>query len=341
MNQDDISNSEMAVEKHSSKSYKDENSHSFEKTTFDNTNETQLVPVSVADIRGEIRQLDSNLKSSNDFDSFLEKPTRPISPYTGKPGRRIHKSQIAPSGSDFDRGITQGGNTLDIWIKTSPFFRQLPSDEQIDKLFTVPSIPQFKRGEKSQKWEETISKYVDSTRKTGDASKVEKIPKKRDYSQEVARYWIENSASFPIDKSIKKNKTRVHCLICGLVPEEITENNKNSEENKIRITKVPQIEGGPGYVSLSVEERLNAELQYVGMLDDDTDIVSNDDDIPFSADLGVLSTHINKMRPIVEEFQRNVVNSLPTFRYEDEKRKKIENDYAHLISAVKKAHKKQ
>lgn len=334
---------ELAGKKHSKKSFKTNGEPVARSLSVDNTGNSQNIPVSVADIRGVIRQLDSNIRSLNsmpEMESNSGRPTRPTTPYTGRPGRRSHTSKISPSGSDYDRSNVQASNTLDIWIRTKPFFRNTPADEQLSNLFAVPSIPAYTNVENSQHWIEIIGKYVDETRKIGDSCKIEKIPKKIDLNQEIAVYWKGKTPTFNIEKSIKKNKTTTHCLLSSLVPEQSNESHENQPKGRKSLTKVPVIDGASGYASISFEDRLKCELQYIGMLDEDEEFANQDNTRPFSTDLDLLSTHINKMRPVVEEFSRNVSAILPSIRIEEDKRTRIEHEYQSLITIARKLHKK-
>ena len=301
-------------------------------------------PSSVVDLRGEIASMDAQGSSKNSAVGKSSKlspqsPTsqRPLTPLTGpSQRRRKYTSAITPSSLSFDMdpNMLANQNNLDIWTKSAPFFAKIPTDEQIQKILTVPEPPDRENIQTSEKWDTLLQKYVDLTRSVTSCT-LEDLPNRKAFNESVSDYWKNANPSFHMERSLKKNKTQLHTLLSALVKEDpIDESTAQFTQDRKEMSLLPEL-CGVGYASLPFEERLRIELESCGMGDIEEENDEKEEQ-PFLNDMSVLETHINSMRPIVEEFHNEVNMMLPQMREMDEIRGKKMAEYHRLMLLRKK-----
>ena len=296
--------------------------------------------MNVVDLREEIASMNAQTgpqnRGVNKASKLSQFQSRPNSPFLNRPsGRRQHTSAIAPSSAsiDFDTGALGNKNMLDIWAKSLPFFGKVPSDADIDQLFAVPEPPQRDSVKKTENWYQTLQKYVEITRRATSCT-LEDLPNQKAKSDSTAVYWRNENPTFQVEDCIKKNKTQLHTLLSALVKEDpIPQETKPKGKRKQR-SLIPELNSG-GYMSLPFEERLEIELESCGMGDID-DGENDSNDRPFVNDMNVLKTHIDSMRPVVEDFHNEIKEKLPEIRKEDEERMNMMAEYHRLMQIRKK-----
>ena len=301
-------------------------------------------PSSVVDLRGEIASMDAQGSSKNSAVGKSSKlapqsPTsqRPLTPLTGPTQRRRkYTSAITPSSLSFDMdpNLMANQNSLDIWIKSAPFFAKIPTDEQIQKLFSVPKPPDHQHMKITDKWDHLLQKNVDLTRSMTSCT-LEDLPNRKAFNESISEYWKKETPKFHMERSLRKNKTQLHTLLSALVKEDpIDESTIQYTPERKEMSLLPE-SCGVGYSSLPFEERLKIELESCGMGDIEEN-KNEEDEQPFLNDMSVLEMHINSMRPIVEEFHNEVNAMLPHMREMDDIRSKKMAEYQRLMLLRKK-----
>lgn len=267
------------------------------------------------------------------------------------------------------------GNPLDIWVRSAPLFQSLPTEDDIDKICTKIAIDnnnsfavdrsfrkQNQNAAQSYHWSERFNEIVlasqKDSKKSNSGRQLMYLPQPPPSPSDISEYWNNRTPTFPISELQKENRSVVHCLLSAFVeadPDDPSQNNdivaSNSENNSddedfndnndnilSMHAPVPQIVYDE-YLCLPFEERLEIELQFAG-LEKPSHSMENGSNV-FTQDIEQFNKEMANLQPQIENFKNDIIQNLPSYKLDEERRISEQQTYQDRIREFKKKpHKK-
>ncbi|OHT11603.1 hypothetical protein TRFO_18859 [Tritrichomonas foetus] len=248
-----------------------------------------------------------------------------------------------------ERNTTQNtGNPLDIWVRSAPLFRPLPTEKDIDEICRAIDTEKLVGTTQSrQHWSDHLRDVVRNSQRESRKSKNQILqpPGKPPSPNEVSEYWRKRVPPFPIEDIQKNNRSTFHYLLSAFVeakplPKANDDDIDSPENNDFLLTHVllPRI-GCDDYLSHPFEERLELELQSAG-LEKPTEGQECCNDV-FSQEIEQYKEEINSLQPQIDLIHDEILSKLPEFVKDEERRMTEQQEYTELLKEFRrKTHKK-
>lgn len=238
------------------------------------------------------------------------------------------------------------GNALDIWIRSSPLFQPLPSVEEIDEICrAIDTDSIVLTNQSKQHWSDRLREIVKNSQKESKKSKNSQIlmpPGKPPAPNDISEFWLKQTPPFQIEEMQKQNKSIMHCLLSAFVeakplPESNESDNlANNDFLPIHVL-LPQLDFDD-YMSHPFEERLELELKSAGLErpKEGVNTVNN----AFAKEIEEYKHEIKELQPKIDKLRDEIVQKLPEFRQDEDRRMTEAQEYSELLRECRKDHKK-
>lgn len=225
-------------------------------------------------------------------------------------------------------------NSNDIWVKAdnNRLFEHIPtgSEERLNILFKDLLSRKTMPVKREAHWSQhLIEPYQNTIRENSKISiKALPTPMKLD---EIAPYWEKNSVKFQIEKSQRCQRTKIHCLLSSLVRCDLPESSEENQDNRQRyhplVPYIPQDK----YLSLEFDQRLELELQSLG-LDPSDEAGEFEDNI--SSAIHQYESELAKTKNLLQEFHQTLIKRLPSIFELERKREDNLRTLKQLMNTV-------
>ena len=312
---------------------------------FDEWNEIKKKTNNEIDSKTEGSKQLSSKRNRNGFNKQHTKTSFGIHQSSSRSSLRQHKSVIAPSGSTLEilnrqsvLSVVHSKNVLDIWVKSSPFFSQIPEESQLEQLFmtTIPEIqPNFAL--RSQ-WISIFSSFSNSLKEKN--IEVVDLPfQKADQDSSFSKYWVKNSVPYPIESEEKKEFSPIHSIINALVDEGEEEDGNETKHTEYPLPyALPSVISSHSYLGLPFEDRLQNELESAGIINDvdDAAYVSS-----YESEAKACQKELQRLQPVLDSFRKEVHDMYPEIAKDQERREEIQKQFMKQINVLKKTKRKE
>ena len=158
---------------------------------------------------------------------------------------------------------------------------------------------------------------------------------------DLSDYWINNSPLFPIESSHRQNCVSIHFLLSSFI--ELDSNLLKNDFKKKSLflplnVLAPKLLNDK-YLCFSFEDRLNFELESIGLNKSFTTISQKDD--TFSNEIEKLKHQIDEIEPKLEETRKKLLLDLPIYRKDEDRRINEQEELQDLIFTINSKKKKK
>lgn len=246
-----------------------------------------------------------------------------------------------------DRNIVlTSGNALDIWIRSSPLFQRLPTNQDMDEICqAIDTDSTIFSNQSKQHWSDGLCEIVKNSQKESKKSKNNQIlmpPGKPPAPNDISEYWAKRTPPFQIEDIQKQNKSIMHCLLSAFVEakplpkSQESDDLSNSDFLPIHVL-LPQLDFDD-YMSYPFEERLELELKSAGLErpKEGMNTVNN----AFAKEIEEYKKDIRKLQPQIDELHDEIIQNLPKYRLDENRRMTEASEYSELLAECRKDHKK-
>ncbi|KAH0785798.1 hypothetical protein GPJ56_010198 [Histomonas meleagridis] len=216
---------------------------------------------------------------------------------------------------------------LDVWLQLEPLFKKLPSRQELTTIchpnYNFDVLP------KRQHWRDCLEPYVERTRRET-KKKIYSPPPPPPPPTEKLDYWKTNAPPFQMEEAQKQISSTMHYLLSAFVEAKPikTEKNANNDRQGPPIHMLPPELPFDDYLSHSFDERLEFELQAVGLQKPDND---EGETLPFANDITEYQKEIEKNQKIIDEIEKNILDNLDKYKEQEENRIELENTFYRML----------
>lgn len=273
----------------------------------------------------------------------------PSHPKTQQSPRRHEKNMKMSSNTE--RAIRQPAysNKMDVWAISQPFFSQLPSNEEIEKLFadcssipkTLPQIP-----EPARHWSVLMQEIINARK---ESIHLLSPPGPSASPHGISDFWATNQVNFPIEPVQKRNTSVFFYLLNSFVeipPEDDPQENINEttipskRKQYLRSHNLAQHVPYDNYLSLPFSTRLDLELKSLDLDKGNSSSIFNER--PFESDIRQTKEEIdNVLLPQLIETKQFIMDHIDEYRQDQVKRTdQIIRSKEMIYEALKRKNKK-
>lgn len=261
----------------------------------------------------------------------LQKPDKP------------HSSKSSRSDGSF-RLIEQDLNTpahpLDIWLRSEPIFRALPSADEINLVCQPIDQDQLTATPPNRTpWFDTLRKAYDNTislikDKRSSANSLKAPPGEPPPNNAISDYWAKRQPPFQVERMQKTNKGAIHYLLSSFVetrplpPDHEFHSIPQDDIIPIHVL-LPQLECDD-YLSHSFEDRLEYELQLAGLGDIEED--EQVDDNMFQDDIESYKNDMKQYQKQIDKIKNEILAKLPEYKRDEERRLMETQEYGAILA---------
>ena len=250
--------------------------------------------------RRQRQALDADVKRLLDN----SKPSRP------SPRRHDKQNQKNAQKSTRHERAHQSSANMNLWHRVDAFFRPVPSDADIDALFSDrlagPGVPDVPPGiHWSQRFETIVRKSQ---------GRAMSPPGPSSAGSEINSYWRKEPPAFQLEKMQMRNESVLHCLLSAFVeaePERDTADRTNDVSEASQVL-LPFVEFDP-YLSHGFDTRLRLELESAGLnkYDEQVEIPHN----AFDIEIRELKEQVRtELRPELDRIHDELTRMMPRIR---------------------------
>lgn len=227
---------------------------------------------------------------------------------------------------------------LDLWNNTEYLFGDIPSDSEIEEMFSkmnrielLKELVNKPRGP-AVHWSERFAKYMKNS------AKMLKLPHQQNPYQDKEEFWEKNNVGFQVEECQKKKLSTLHHLLNSFVIisiDEVKEKDTPKETHEFvpfQYPIIPEIKQSSNYISYIFEDRLEFELQSLGLSKkDECGKVS-----PFEAEIKFkMDQLITDIVPKLSEFKKEIKNNIENYR-KDKQRRDLQIRKSYYLSNIVK-----
>ena len=237
------------------------------------------------------------------------------------------KKEKAEKQKDFKRIELSGDKA--IWSNVDQFFGSLPSEEDIERLLTVPNYD-LNPPVNPEHWSQRFIQIAQQPRESRKNTPLSLPPLPPPASSDVSDYWKDTTPTFQIEDTQMLNTSTIHRLLAALVvAEPMDETNHALHEEYLKTSPLPPKQTYNQYLSFSFDERLKWELESVGLSPDG--LQKNMDDGPFDRELQDYQEKLKAIAPKLEKYKAKILAQLPRFKQNEQRRIKQNRTFLALV----------
>lgn len=230
---------------------------------------------------------------------------------------------------------------LDVWQYVEPFYADLPKKEEIGNL--AKRLENHEVYEKRD-WRKMLEPCYDKLKKEFMSKKKRtapaQIPGPPPPPTEILNYWKENKTPFQMEPQQKQMASTINYVLSAFVEaskidrnnmNEILGNDDDKIEDPLYYHVLPPNLPINDYLSYPFDERLEFELQAIGLQKPDDD--QSNDNLPFANDIVELEKSINKSQEKVDQIRDFIFANLDNYYEREKNRKANERNFYNLMNS--------
>lgn len=257
------------------------------------------------------------------------------------------------------RQSTEKVNKTTVWYKSEQFFQKLPSNEELNKVFSIIDTYVENRknaslenlsNEKVPHWSERMNQYVRS-------KKMSTVPPPPPDANEISDYWKKNQISFQMEDMQKRSFSVFHHLINSFVEldaplsrvsfqnsplsspnqtDEIATKESNTCEQRepniiASFSLLPQF-ASDSYMALSFDQRLSLEIESLDLNPPNGSNFKRTS--PIEEEINTKIKENDEIVSTLSKMRTSIMDNIDNYRMQQQKRSDMIDETGRLLSKI-------
>lgn len=215
-----------------------------------------------------------------------------------------------------------------IWSYVDQLFGQLPSNEDLERLLSVPKYDAVDMPQQEH-WSQRMIPIVQAQKESRKNSNILMPPLPPPSSQDVSEFWADKMPTFQMEDQQMLNTSTIHRLLSAFVATEPMPKSDAPKTQYLKSNPLPPHVSFDSYLSLPFDERLKWELESIDLSPDG--IQKNMDGGPFAQEIEEYQKSLNEIAPKLEDYKKKLFKRISEFREKEKKRIKYNRNFAEIV----------